>query len=577
MSYETMTIKDALEKVSQNDIVLPAIQREFVWSVKQIEKLFDSLMRNYPISTFLFWSLNMATASKFTFYKVIKEYNPLSTHNEVLNLTEIQNNNFFALLDGQQRMTSMYISLMGSYKVKRNNTVEEKFLYLNLLKGADDPELEYDFEFKTIMEAQNRDENHFWFKCSDVLTFGDNFAAPSMYLNANNLLTGDQQRNNFSMGLINSFYLIVNQHKLINYYNERSDNIDKVLQIFIRINSGGKTLSYSDLLLSVATAQWQNGNAREAIHGLVDALNSIGKGFNFNKDLVLKSCLVFLAQGANDHKFKVDNFNNRNMLAIEENWKGISESLCLTVNLLSHFGYNGKNLISDFSIIPIALFIFKNENKDIFHSSWDSNRRSIKAWLGRTLLKGVFGGHADNVYPIISPIIKENKNKSLFPLKEIIDKFRGTNKSIIFNDDDIDSLLNTKYSSEKSHIVLSLLYGHLSDDFIYHQDHIHPKSLFKEAKLRGLGLSEDEIKNMINRVDLLPNIQLLKADINIQKNDSTFKDWLVVFNETEKNSYLENNFIPQQSDVSYELNCFIDFFEKRKELMKAKLKRILQD
>ena len=85
---------------------------------------------------------------------------------------------------------------------------------------------------------------------------------------------------------------IIHEKGTISYYQEKSQLLDKVLNIFIRINSGGTILSYSDLLLSIATAQWETKDAREEIISFVDEINSIGDGFNFNKDFVLKSCLV---------------------------------------------------------------------------------------------------------------------------------------------------------------------------------------------------------------------------------------------------------------------------------------------
>ena len=55
MYQSGLTIKDALDAVSKNHYVLPAIQREFVWKPEQICRLFDSLMQGYPFGTFLFW------------------------------------------------------------------------------------------------------------------------------------------------------------------------------------------------------------------------------------------------------------------------------------------------------------------------------------------------------------------------------------------------------------------------------------------------------------------------------------------------------------------------------------------
>ena len=54
MSFQTpITISDAIGKIDSNQFLLPAIQREFIWNHSKIEWLFDSIMRNYPISSFL--------------------------------------------------------------------------------------------------------------------------------------------------------------------------------------------------------------------------------------------------------------------------------------------------------------------------------------------------------------------------------------------------------------------------------------------------------------------------------------------------------------------------------------------
>ena len=52
-----ITIKEAIDKVYDRDYLLPAIQRKFTWSSEQIEMLFDSIMRDYPISSFMFWKV----------------------------------------------------------------------------------------------------------------------------------------------------------------------------------------------------------------------------------------------------------------------------------------------------------------------------------------------------------------------------------------------------------------------------------------------------------------------------------------------------------------------------------------
>ncbi|MBU0528274.1 DUF262 domain-containing protein, partial [bacterium] len=74
MSYEKLTIKQVIEKIGNNEIYLPAIQRKFVWKQEQIEKLFDSIQQGYPIGTFLFWFLKRPHIDDYVFYKFLQNY-----------------------------------------------------------------------------------------------------------------------------------------------------------------------------------------------------------------------------------------------------------------------------------------------------------------------------------------------------------------------------------------------------------------------------------------------------------------------------------------------------------------------
>ena len=328
--------------------MLPSIQREFVWDTDQIETLFDSLMRDYPINTFLFWKVDKNKIDDFQFYEFLKNYHEKDNrHNRKVELNDEED--VIAILDGQQRMTSIYVALMGTYASKipyyhwdSPHAFPKKKLYLNLLKPSAELEVEYDFKFLTDAEAQPG-ESSFWFECSKILTFPD-ISKAMEYMMEHGLTDTSKfpkESTTFALKTLNEFFNVVHQKGTISYYLEEGEELDKVLQIFIRINSGGTTLSYSDLLLSIATAQWKDKDAREVIHEFVDEINQIGDGFAFNKDIVLKSCLV-LADF--DVKFKVDNFTKENMKVIERNWDKTSVAMRAAIELVAKLGYNRSNL-----------------------------------------------------------------------------------------------------------------------------------------------------------------------------------------------------------------------------------------
>lgn len=177
MAYQTpITIKDAINNIKRRYYVLPSIQREFVWDTDQIETLFDSLMRDYPISTFLFWKVEKDRIKDFQFYEFLKHYHEKDNrHNKKADLSS--DSDVIALLDGQQRMTSMYVALTGSYAKKMpyfrkssSHAYPKKKLYLNLLKKSDEMEVEYDFKFLTESEAKPT-ESSFWFECGKNFRF----------------------------------------------------------------------------------------------------------------------------------------------------------------------------------------------------------------------------------------------------------------------------------------------------------------------------------------------------------------------------------------------------------------------
>ncbi|OCW93069.1 DUF262 domain-containing protein [Alishewanella sp. HH-ZS] len=578
--YEApITIKKAIDNIRKRHYVLPSIQREFVWDTDQIETLFDSLMRDYPISTFLFWRVDKNKIKDFQFYEFLNHYHERDNkHNRKADISNDED--IIALLDGQQRMTSMYVALTGTYAKKMPyyqwnspHAFPAKKLYLNLLKPSDELEIEYDFRFLSADEAQPT-EGYFWFECGKILDITD-MSKVSMFLMKNKLMDTSvytEQESEFAINTLNEFFNVVHQKGCISYYLEEGEELDKVLQIFIRINSGGTKLSYSDLLLSIATAQWKDKDAREIIHEFVDSINKIGDGFNFNKDIVLKSCLV-LADF--DVKFKVDNFTKENMAIIEANWEKSSAAVRSSIELVAKLGYNRDSLAATNTIIPIAYFIYKNGFVDsILHSSHrEADRKAIKEWLARVLLKGTFGGQPDSIYPKMRDLINSHLGK--FPLQETIEHYRGSRKSISFTEDDIENLLDMQYGKAKTYSALTLLYPGLNNAYKYHQDHIHPQAFFNKAKLRKLNIAEQDIEVFLNLFNKLPNLQLLEATSNIEKSDQEFKQWLAKNFTTEdaRESYLRQNLIAPSQSLAIE--DFLSFFEQRRQNIKNQLMRLL--
>lgn len=351
---------------------------------------------------------------------------------------------------------------------------------------------------------------------------------------------------------------------MINYFLEKDESLDKVLNIFIRVNSGGTVLSYSDLLLSVATAQWKHRDAREEITSFVDELNSMGDGFRFDKDLVLKSSLVLA--DIKDIAFKVDNFNKANMLKIEEQWDHIEDALRGAVRLVAGFGYNRDTLTANYAIIPIAYYLKKlGLPKDFdISAKYANDRKAIRRWLILALVKRVFGGSPDTVLRPTREILRAAQDG--YPYEAIVEKFKGTPKSIVCTEDDVENLLRYEWGKRYTFSVLALLYPTLDFRNRFHIDHIHPRSKFKKPKLRQEGIREADIEFYLENMDLLPNLQLLEGIPNQEKSDMDFADWFagICKSDEDKAAYRKLHLIP---DVDLSFSNFREFVEKRKALL----------
>ena len=575
MSFrDPITVEETLDKIQRNKYLLPAIQREFVWKSWQIEKLFDSLMNGYPIGSFLFWEIT--STKDFKFYEFIKKYDQRETnHNQKIPL--IDGDEIIAVLDGQQRLTALYIGLLGTYTEKlpyhrwdSPKAFPEKYLCLNLL-DKDDEDIEeetskYELKFCTKSEIENRDNKKLWFKLNDILKYkteGEILLEPLEILeNCSNEIKKEAYKK------LMQLFKIVNRDKIINYYLEKENNLDKVLNIFIRMNSMGTKLNNSDLLLSIATDQWKNKDAREEINKLVDELNK--EGFAIDKDFILKAAL-YLTKEIKNIRFKVDNFKKENMDLIEENWDNISDSLKLSLNLLKSFGYNKDNLSANTPILPISLYILEKniDYKIVNHSSFSEDRKLIKEWIIKSTLKGIFSGRdiSANIREVV--LKNESNNFPLDKIKEELKKIPG--KSINFSEEEIDNLSWNEYGDNTTFSVLQLLYPNLDYRNNFHIDHIYPKSKFNEKYLKKQNIDVNDLCNP----NYLANLQLLEGSQNLEKSNKEFKDWLEEqdFSEEERKDYFKKNYIPENIELTF--RNYNEFFEEREKLLLKQLKKIL--
>ena len=582
MSFQTpISIATAIEDIVNNRLLLPAIQREFIWTNTQIEWLFDSIMRHYPISSFLFWRVEGDTKHQYKYYSFLQHFRErYQTHNDEFDTNGV--NDFMAVLDGQQRLASLYIGLKGSYAHKLPRTwwdnteysIPTRCLYLNIIdKLADEEDGRiYDFQFLTKDECNA--EKAKWFKVGDILKLRTIFEF-NKFLDKHNY-----KANQFTYEALSRLQESIYTDRSINYFLEIEQNLDKALNIFIRINSGGEPLNFSDLLMSIAIANWEHLDARKEINLLIDEIRD--KGFFISKDLILKTFLVLYS---NDIKFKVTNFSKSNAKDFEDKWENIKLALHSTFDLIKSYGFTDTTLTSKNAIIPIVYYLYHRNIYLEFHKKkcHEKDRDIIKKWLHIVLIKRIFGGQADTILSKIRTVFTKNVSKKKidssiieFPYDLMVKELKGTTKDITFDDDYIEKLLLTQKDAPLCFSILAILYPHLdyrNGDF--HKDHIFAESLFTKRKLKGLGIKDEQWDFYLNRVNYnsVSNLQLLDGNENKSKQDANFGDWVKKESKNKgltQKEFCERHLLPEIFDISK----FETFITTRKKNLKDILKKL---
>jgi len=578
-----LTIRDALEDVSKNLYVLPAIQREFVWDAEQICRLFDSLLQGYPFGTFLFWKVEPEKSDQFKFYGFVQNYHARDAAH-CPELGTLPNRELTAVLDGQQRLTALNIGLRGSMATKEPNkwrtnpnAFPKKTLHLDLLaaRGEDEEGEAYRFRFLETEKA-NGDEEALWYPVPEILMVS-NISRLSQWLFAKFQARGlgsEGDLFNRASDTLHRLHAVVHTVPNLTFYTEKSQVLDRVLRIFIRMNSGGTVLSYSDLLLSIAVAQWSKLDARQEIHGLVDEVNRIGSGFNLSKDFVLKAGLM-LADIASVG-FKVENFNRANMGTLEKVWADVRRACVLTVEFVASLGFGEQTLRADSALLPIAYYLYKRNPPQnwLNNSIHSADRDAIRSWLIRSLLKssGIWGSGLDTLLTALRDVIRDSHE--VFPADELEQVMAARGKSLAFGPEEIDDLLDMEYGDRRLFPLLSLLYAFIDVRQLHHIDHFFPKSQLQRRRLEKLGCDNGYIESCLAARDQLANLQLLEGLSNVSKNDSLPADWMdrEYPDQLQRQAVLDRHDLGQPPATALQ---FMDFYNARRDRLRQRLTLLL--
>ena len=550
MKTQTIAIRKIIKQLNQKDATdggfwLPNIQRNFVWKEAQIERLFDSLMRDYPIGTLLVWK----TKSTIKHRKFIDNYKADTDFTDFY----VPDNDECKLLilDGQQRLQSLLIGLWGSYNGRE--------LYFDILSGSHTPPE----DIKYIFKFQNNRPANTWIKLKDIVFGEDTVPADTRRILGSLQLEMTEEDKDQINENISTIHNVFKAEDRIVY--QEFDSVEKpklyseddVVEIFIRANSGGTPLGKSDLLFSLLTSDWEE--AEEKMECLLEDLNK--EGYAFTRDFVLKTCLTLLDTGAS---YKVEKFRDLSIIkSMISEWERIENSIKCIKDFLYGSTYlrSKKSLKSYLTLIPIIYFHYHNKDK------WDSLKH-LDHYILKTLLAGSFSSSPDN---LIDNCIKEIRESKEFTNKKIFKIIQNDGRSLKISKDD---LLKQDYSKRNDlHLLFNMWYEKINYQPSYRGnelqiDHIFPTSILRKIKLPN---NAKMMKYKPEDRNQIANLMLLTMNENGAggKGDTEPSEWFA----DKPDTYLKQHLIPQDPEL-WKIENFDKFIGARKQLIVDKFRKL---
>ncbi len=346
-----MKISTILDRIDMGSLVLPQFQRGYVWKRADVADLMRSLYRDYPVGTLLVWE----TAAT---QQTVKGAQPLPAGVHEL------------LLDGQQRVTSLYGIVngkapsfcLGDSKAFLNlyfNVESEEFEFYGPVKMRDDP------RWISVTELMQHDEWHFESTVAEL---------------------SSDLRSEY-MKRLSRICKLKDRVFQVEKVTGKAMTMDKVVDIFNKVNSGGTKLSKGDLALAKICADWPQ--ARDEMQMRLDKWQ--GFGYRFSLDWLLR-CVNALLTGHADPA-ELDRQNVK-VAQIQEGLARAEKYIDQALNLIaSRLGLDYHQVLGSPNALPATICYLDKQQSWPDHATTDR----LLYWYIHAMLWGRYSGPVETV------------------------------------------------------------------------------------------------------------------------------------------------------------------------------------
>ena len=422
----SISIYEALENIRNGKYVMPAFQRQYVWSMEQVEKLWDSILLDYPIATFLFWHVDDDNVTWDTYF--CNFLNDVTFDNrkqaDTVNyeLSNINTNlTDTAVLDGQQRLTSLFLSLYGEafirqkYARRKNSggIVTKLLIELNKNKITVDEEeynsKKFDIKFSDKIGKQSPTQ----FEIKNILDekFQDDRTRDKAIEDIISNVPADSK--DYARNILNKLYNKIFVEKLIRYTEIHDMKQDDALEMFVRFNSGGKALRKSEITMSILEAYWPSAKT-EFGKLLVDSYE------NFGTDFIIRSALMLYGDVVKS------NINKNIAEELKNNWNDFKKALKNLESILKDMKIGVSRFSGSWNVLlPIIYFIYYNPD-------YRNNLDGIRAYLTRAVLFTYFQSGTTSKLQQMKSRINENEHEISVEMLNQMNDLRADLRTVIY-------------------------------------------------------------------------------------------------------------------------------------------------
>jgi hypothetical protein len=372
-----------LNEVRNGETALPDLQRDFVWSEEQIRLLLDSIMRGYPFGLLLFWETQFL---EVVYRDFVTDYTKGQTY---ATKAKSKGQKMRMVLDGQQRLQSLYLAIFGTYTGRR--------LYFNVTSGPkgmgnqdeeDSIGRSYRFEFWHDSDT-NRPRR--LVRVADIVRW------PYQHENAEIgkilaaiPLGGDEAeiaRDNLKLlrHLVLADLVPVEVIDENVYEADQAMPIEQILEIFVRVNQGGTKLTRSDLMFSLIKTKW--GEARSRFDALLADVNKLG-ALDIDKDFLIRGLLTVADVPT---EFSVEAVE-RHWEKMEPQFSAMAKALKSTIDFARSPDVRilTAKLLQLNALLPLVYFLSKIPNASVP----DDQRRPLRVLLYFLLFNEFLSGRS---------------------------------------------------------------------------------------------------------------------------------------------------------------------------------------